>query len=197
MAYSAAFIIYWPLTQQYVYHRVAISKFGNASAVDSASAEGSNPCFANSSDPNFQLQQQAQAETSTIVMYLTLSSAIPATMVSLVLGSYSDQLGRRLLFLLPLVGNLLRGVLAACVIHYGLSVYILLAGNLVEGATGSFFVVILAGFAFTADITPPTRMRTVAMAALEAMYCFVGAFAQVSENYRTVNTVGYNVRLRR
>ena len=181
MAYSAAFIIYFPLIQQYVYHRIAIDKFGNASAADSAAADETNPCFANNSNPNFQLQQEAQAETSTMVLYLTLCSAIPATFVSLIFGSYSDQLGRRLLFLVPIAGSLVKNVLVALVIHYQLNVYVLLAGNAVQGLTGSFFVVSLAAYAFIADITPPTRTRTFAYAALEAMFSITGAAAQVSQ----------------
>ena len=42
-----------------------------------------DPCFASTSDPKYQLQQEALAETSRGVMYPTLASAIPATKVSL------------------------------------------------------------------------------------------------------------------
>ncbi len=49
---------------------------------------------------------QVQAANTTLNIYITLAEFLPAIVMVLVLGAYSDKMGRRPLFILPLIGSI-------------------------------------------------------------------------------------------
>lgn len=91
------------------------------------------------------------------------------------LGSWSDQAGRRSVILLPFVLSLLSGgVLLAMVLVQNLSVYWCLLAAAFIGLTGGHVSIFLSCFSFLADITmESSSSRTLRMAIAESMI-FVG-----------------------
>ena len=85
------------------------------------------------------------------------------------MGSYSDSIGRKLFFLVPIVGNLGKGVVTLLIVKFNLDLnYFFLAFGL-DGIGGSFTTFLLVIFTYTADITLPEHKIIIAIAALEVL----------------------------
>jgi hypothetical protein len=69
-------------------------------------------------------------------MDLDVVSGAIAVMVNLLLGSYSDFLGRRFVLLLPLLGHFLRNLTAPVIIYWDLGLPALYAGYVFDGLCG-------------------------------------------------------------
>ncbi|KAL8617314.1 hypothetical protein ACOMHN_061028 [Nucella lapillus] len=69
-------------------------------------------------------------------MYLDMVSGAISILVNLLLGTYSDLLGRRFLLLVPIVGHLVRNATAPVIIHWRLGLPALYAGYIVDGCCG-------------------------------------------------------------
>nr|KAG5687829.1 hypothetical protein BaRGS_025469 [Batillaria attramentaria] len=135
---------------QYVYRRVADEYTDDLDAIENATSEdtcGVNKV--NTSSPGYQIYAQISAESSRWTMYQTLSSGLPPIITILILGAYSDQVGRRVLFLLPLGATAIRGAILSLVIYFDLHLAFVLVGEFVEGLTGGSLMI--ATFSYTSD----------------------------------------------
>ena len=163
--FSAAYIaVSW--LPQYVHQRL-FETYTNSSS--NTSHHGIYRCDSNVTDNSTLLELKLQQETSQKILYFIYATTLPSFLVNLVMGSYSDSIGRKLFFLVPIVGNLGKGVVTLLIVKFNLDLnYFFLAFGL-DGIGGSFTTFLLAIFAYTADITPPKNKRTIAIAALEVL----------------------------
>ena len=109
----------------------------------------------NSSSPNSckvveTVSQEVQAESSHWLLYLNLASGIPSILMSLLYGSLSDQLGRKLFIVLPAVGSLFNAavILQLVYMRETLPISFLLIGSLVVGFFGNFSVINFAVYSY-------------------------------------------------
>ncbi|KAK7487141.1 hypothetical protein BaRGS_00021636 [Batillaria attramentaria] len=181
--YMAASIGSTPLQAQYVYvrlepHYINISD----SSVDTGA------CTANYSDPRVQALAELQVTCSVkhdegavaeVLLYFSLANTGPMVLTTILLGAYSDVIGRKLLFLLPTAAGLVEFVVTAVIVKLELSLDYFYLLQAVEGFSGSFCALLLATFAYTADLTPPAKSRTFAITILECCLALAGAGASV------------------
>ena len=122
-----------------------------------------NPCNSNESSPEYKLHTEIQQESAKWLIYVALCSYIPPLATNLILGSYSDIKGRKLVFGICTVGNTLRCVIVTFVVYFKANLLFLLLGQLLDGVTGSFTVYFAVSYSYLSDITKPDRSRTVAI----------------------------------
>nr|KAG5699744.1 hypothetical protein BaRGS_014160 [Batillaria attramentaria] len=86
---------------------------------------------------------------------------------TILLGSMSDVIGRRPLIILSCLSSFFKQIIYDVIMKFDLDLTYCFVGNVVDGMSGSFCTLMLAGFAFTADLTPPEKTRTNAIAIVE------------------------------
>lgn len=79
-----------------------------------------NGCEVNLSDPGYILQQEVQAQAANWSMYISLASFLPNLLMTVVYGIYSDQIGRRITFVLPAIGSILSTLADMAIIDFDL-----------------------------------------------------------------------------
>ena len=109
----------------------------------------------------------AQSSASDKSLQFDLALALPSLPAILLLGAYSDHLGRRFLFFASFVGFILRDGVAAAVVFFDLDLNWMFLGIVLNGCCGGTYTVTLAVNAYTADNTPATRVRTMGIALAE------------------------------
>lgn len=149
-----------PLTSQYFYHRF-YPNFFNGTTNDSSAA---SQCERNNSDPLVQNEAELQRQVSKLIMKLNYSGAVPMIVATILLGSLSDVIGRRFLVVFACLASVVKQIVFGVVILFDLDLQFNYLGNVVDGSSGSFCVLLLAGFAITADLTPPGKTRTLGIA---------------------------------
>ncbi|XP_071081274.1 lysosomal proton-coupled steroid conjugate and bile acid symporter SLC46A3-like [Haliotis cracherodii] len=158
--------IHSPLMSQYLYLRYSEEYFPNSTFPERKTSH--SECVANSTAMESDLQKEVQKEATNLNMQLTLATSIPAIFTNLFLGAYSDYFGRRFLFMTMMVGRLTRDLTTVAIIVWNLDLHYFFIGYGADGLCGSSFTFYLAGYAYTADITPPAKVRTVALAVVDA-----------------------------
>ncbi|XP_046575202.1 solute carrier family 46 member 3-like [Haliotis rubra] len=158
--------IHSPLMSQYLYLRYSQQYFPNSTYPERKTSHGQ--CVVNNTAADSDLQDEVQRDATNLNMQLTLATSIPAIFTNLFLGAYSDYFGRRFLFMTMLVGRITRDLTTVATIAWNLDLRYFFIGYGADGLCGSSFTFYLAGYAFTADITPPAKVRTVALAVVDA-----------------------------
>ncbi|GFO49181.1 solute carrier family 46 member 3 [Plakobranchus ocellatus] len=175
----------------------------------------------NSSSAHEDLLNSVQREAANIVLKSTVASGIPSAVACLVVGSYSDFLGRRPLMVASILGGLTKVGSFAAVVRFGLPVQLLsfyhisthrfiivlennnlktrycfpqyfYLGSFVDGALGSFFSMTLTVTAVIVDITPVPQGRAFRFAIVEGTLLIAGALAQLAVGF-IIRTWGYFV----
>ncbi|XP_048258931.1 solute carrier family 46 member 3-like isoform X2 [Haliotis rufescens] len=177
--YISGFISLVPLLSQFVRNRVA-ERYSNNS---NGSVSTGDVCKRNNSDDNIKLGIIIQQDSSELLLITTLPGSIIAILVNLVLGSYSDFLGRRFLFFVPTLGAALKVTLLCFIIGFHMSLNWLYLAYILEGFTGGFTAFLLAVFSYTADVTTPGKKRTVMIALMEGILAVAGAVGQVAVGF--------------
>ena len=109
------------------------------------------------------------SKTSKWILYRSIASSLPSVASSLILGSWSDKVGRKVVLLLPCVGSLLlyaNHILN--VVFFWANVDYLLIGTFISGFFGGFAAILLGVFSYISDVSD-TMQRTVRVAVLESM----------------------------
>ncbi|GFO04026.1 solute carrier family 46 member 3-like [Plakobranchus ocellatus] len=162
--------IYGAAYNQWIYVRFAKDALGtNFSQVDHLSAR--DPCFrGNKSESPYKSDLlQAQAKAARFGVWTMLCALIPSLFTNILLGVFSDQIGRRLIFIAPMAGNLIRSAITCAVALWDLNVYYILIGSFIIGLSGDFAAFFMAMFVYTADNTSKGKNRSLLMVFAQAM----------------------------
>ncbi|XP_046575208.1 solute carrier family 46 member 3-like [Haliotis rubra] len=182
LAFHLAINVRNPLLTQYLYKRYYDEEFDNSTGSTNTPNQTSK-CYVNESDPGYMLQERVQEKTSDIQTLITVIGSSGALVSCMFLGAYSDFLGRRFLFIVPLVGLVLKFWLFSGVIYWNLDLSYMYIGEVFEGISGGYNGVILASYAYTADNTPPKNSRTVGIALIDFTTYLATAASQVITGY--------------
>lgn len=174
------------LTTQLFIHSSVSERYNNDSMVNATT----DTCKANATSPIFQTEQLIQEETSKWVMSFTFALTLPGVASTLVIGSLTDIYGRKLGILLSIVGSLVRAVITIIVMVQKLPLHYLFFGYLVEGFTGSFGTMIMAGFSYVSDISDSRRKRSVRITITEASMAMGSAVASLGGGF-WIDAYGY------
>lgn len=96
----------------------------------------------------------------------------------ILLGSWSDRAGRRLILIIPSLGLAVQASIYITVMYLKLPVAWFLLGRICSGLSGDFNGILAGCFAYVADISD-LRSRTFRVAILEACLGLAGMFASI------------------
>jgi len=108
-------------------------------------------------------------KTSKWILYQSVASTVPSIAASLILGSWSDKVGRKTVLILPSVGSVLLYInYMLNVGYFSLDVNFILIGVCISGFFGGFATTLLGVFSYISDISDKSQ-RTMRVAILESM----------------------------
>ncbi|XP_046575151.1 proton-coupled folate transporter-like [Haliotis rubra] len=163
------YAICFPVFTFYVINVVSEENHYNISA--------SHPC---SNGTHRHQEMELQQKVTEIMTPNPFLSFFPGLIPTLLIGPLLDRLGRKIGFLIPMTGTLVKQIIYLVVICKKLPVRILYIGNAIEGLTGGFATMLMASFVMVADLTLPGRDRTLKISIVEgiqAIFSSLGGFA--------------------
>ncbi|XP_046575185.1 solute carrier family 46 member 3-like [Haliotis rubra] len=171
--------LFMPVMSQYLYHRVSEDVF-NHTLVNTSTTQ---PCYRNKTDPDYMLQEKAQQVTAEKQMQFTMLRSALAILSNIMLGAYSDSIGRKFLFVAPMTGQLIRSAFVSVIIRYRLDLNFLFLSEGIDGLLGSYYGILLASYTFTADNTPATGSRTIGIAVVDLTEFFATSLVSIASGY--------------
>lgn len=180
--YTMVYSVAYSLESQFAYAKVQ-EKYGinktNINATDRSL------CYENTSSKQYILEQKVESEASEWILYFSLAAGVPSVLSIVLIGSFSDFVGRRAMLLLPCFGTLIRFGVFLAVLHFNLHIGFYLIGKFVEGFTGYIFCVVMVCAAYSADLIPPGKSVTMALALLDGVSGMVYAVGGLGAGYFT------------
>ncbi|KAI8784324.1 proton-coupled folate transporter isoform X2 [Biomphalaria glabrata] len=158
----ASYSIFSDAMSQWIYVEFENQVLGaNASLINSTA---SNPCVKdNQTDLWAKELDKAQSLASRFSIYAMIVTLLPAFFTNLLLGIYADQIGRRILFLAPLIGLFIRAFVGFVVAFWKLSIYWNFVGMACIGLTGHLPAIFMGIYVYTADNTGHKKSRSFGM----------------------------------
>lgn len=183
--YAFGIILHVPVIQQYIHKRISEEKGLIYNSTDSKSS--CEPFPMTTSEDTKRIQRQVQSESSYMQLGLVFSASAPSLIVALILGAWSDHVGRRKAMGLPLFGSAIETALVLVVIYLKLPVTTLLIGAFLVGSCGSFPTMVLSVFSYIADITDENQ-RAFRLGILEAIAFLSGMLSHLTSGYLVYNS---------
>ena len=129
------------------------------------------------------INDKVQQESARWSIYLSLATFIPAIFTNLVLGSYSDVIGRKKLLVICLSGKLIRITMVMVTIKMELDFYFFIFGNLIEGLTGASTTLTAVSFSYISDLTKAGNQRTLFIVILDLIWALSYTASSVTVGY--------------
>ena len=171
-----------PLETQYFHYRFASDFFHNSTVSHSIGSHVFSNCNGTSSSHFAQKELALQKHVAKFRMYLSYAGLGPIMVTTVMFGSLSDTVGRRILFLSPCMFMFVKQLIRLFAMGLDLPLWLFYVANIVDGLSGSFSTLFLAICAYTADITPASKERTFGITLLEAVMA-LSAFGQLALGY--------------
>ena len=144
--------------------------------------DNSSSSCTNLTGPNYDLMEEVQKTSSNFKMYLSIASSVPTLFMTLLLGAYSDQAGRRYAIILPLLGSFVYSAIYVSVIYFNLPLWVLLIASFLEGLGGSIETLLVGFFSYIADVTT-NKQRSFRIIVIELLVRLTGAVGPLGFNY--------------
>ncbi|KAJ8384580.1 hypothetical protein AAFF_G00200170 [Aldrovandia affinis] len=184
--YAFAMFMTYPLLQQYIYRRLWEQLTG--------SPYPSNQNVSHCEEDNGNLSRQhdaVQREASLFFLYTELCYLFPSLVMSLLLVTFSDHLGRKLAIALPLAGDFLFAFSYFLVSHFSLNLHFLLGTSFAAGLLGGPASLVGGSFAYVADVCGTGGRKTVRMAALDTLLGVLSGLASLCTGF-FIRAVGFS-----
>lgn len=124
---------------------------------------------------NYKEDKEIQERSSIILLIFTATLSLVSIPPAILLGSWSDRAGRKLVMLLPNALSLLGGGILITISQVeGVNVYWSLAASFVVGLSGGHVSIFLSCFSYLADVSDSSN-RTIRMGIAESMIFIGGA----------------------
>lgn len=185
--YAFGILLHVPIIQQYIYYRISESKGLVTNKTEHLSNCESHVVHGNEQLEN--LQRETQTETSFILLGVILTSTIPTLFMTLMLGSWSDHVGRRIVIAIAIFGSITESSFILLIICFKLPIFFLMISSFISGACGYFPTIILSVFSYIADITQPSQ-RAFRLGILEAVAFISGMISHLSSGW-WIEKTGY------
>lgn len=124
-------------------------------------------------------------------MYSELFSVIPSLLMTLVLVAYSDQRGRKITIILPLIGSLVYCLCFLAVSIFELNLYLLIVASIVSSFFGGIGTMLGGCFSYVADLFEDGKQKMLRMAGLDMMLGLLSGVALISTGY-FLRATGFN-----
>lgn len=178
-------VMYSMLQKEYIFERLSLDY--NLTSSDRKTS--CNVSTVNKSDPEYILQQKVSSETSKWVLYLFVVDFSVALFTTILLGSWSDKVGRKIPLMISACGICILMLTYVIVVNLSLPVPVLLIGHFLCGLSGDLGNIFGCSFSHIADISEK-RNRTFRMAILETSIGLGGFIASLSGG-AWVETAGF------
>ena len=178
--YACALILHAPLIQQYVYQRISEDYQLSGKIKDDVS--GCELSAILNDNVTYEIRKNVQSLTSYIHLGIILSAALPSLFMALLLGTWSDKVGRRIVIFLPVLGGLLDCTCILITMFTRAPLFVLFIGSFINGLGGFFTTMILAVFSYIADITDEDN-RAMRLGILEAVAFTSGMISHMTSGW--------------
>ncbi|XP_063306014.1 proton-coupled folate transporter [Pelobates fuscus] len=158
-----------PLVTQYIWDRVSADLGFNGTKQQGCGH------LNGTTDP---LQQEVETLTSHWSLYINLGGFVVGIFSVMLLGPWSDSVGRRPVLILPGFGLALQAAIYLVVMYQKLHVGYFLLGRIISGISGDFNMILAGCFAYIADVSN-RQSRTFRVAILEACLGIAGMVASI------------------
>ena len=172
-----------PVGEQYIYLR--ISEDMNMTSKDSTASV----CHVNQSTTDYIKQQKIQSETSLWMIYFSISSMIPALMATVFIGGYTDNGGRKIGLISPIIGGIVQIYLLLCTEIFHLPIWFILIGGFLEGLSGGIAMFLMAAFSYISDKTSRSQ-RSLRIIILEMVIGCSSTISFLLSGYM-IQTIGF------
>lgn len=135
--------------------------------------------------------QVVQRAASLFSLYSELFSMIPSLIVTLILVAYSDQCGRKITIILPLVGSLVYILSFLAVSFFELNLYLLIVASFVSSLFGGIGTMLGGCFSYIADMCEDGKQKTLRMAGVDMVIGLLSGVASISTGY-FLRATGFN-----
>ncbi|XP_065652323.1 proton-coupled folate transporter isoform X3 [Hydra vulgaris] len=178
--YACALILHAPLIQQYIYQRISEDYQMSGKIKDDVS--GCELSAIENDNVTYEIRKNVQSLTSYIHLGIILSAALPSLFMALLLGTWSDKVGRRIVLFLPVLGGLLDCTCILITMFTRAPLFVLFIGSFINGLGGFFTTMILAVFSYIADITDEDN-RAMRLGVLEAVAFTSGMISHMTSGW--------------
>ncbi|NP_001086984.2 proton-coupled folate transporter [Xenopus laevis] len=159
-----------PLATQYLWDRLSADIGFNGTRTVGCAMNGSK-----SAGPE---QQEVETLTAHWSLYINLGGFLVGLFSVMLLGPWSDKVGRRPVLMLPCIGLALQAAVYLLVMYQELHVGYFLIGRFISGISGDFNMILAGCFAYIADVSD-RQSRTFRVAVLEACLGIAGMVASI------------------
>ncbi|XP_050406687.1 solute carrier family 46 member 3 [Patella vulgata] len=186
--YMMAAVSLTPVMSQYVVQRLKEAKF-NATFLNITDNDISSPCGNHSNLTEFgRVEQEVQKEASMLTLYYSLTAGSSAILINIFMGPLSDSIGRKTIYLIPVMGVLCKNLIIMFIVYYNMNLNYFYLAYGIDGLCGSYYAVLVAMFSYSADITVPGNSRTIAIAVLEGCLAVAASVGQLATGYLIKST---------
>ncbi|XP_041948456.1 solute carrier family 46 member 3 [Alosa sapidissima] len=185
--YAFGIFLVFPLVQQYVYRRLWQELTNSSYPV----SDNSSRCTPTNGSNHSNQHAEVQRAASLFSLYSDLFSSIPSLTVTLVLVSYSDQCGRKITIVLPLVGSLVYILAFLAVSFFELNLYLLIVASFVSSLFGGVGTMLGGCFAYIADMCEDGKQKMMRMAGVDMVIGLLSGVASISTGY-FLRAAGFN-----
>lgn len=116
---------------------------------------------------------------------------IPSLTVTLMLVAYSDQRGRKITIILPLIGSLIYTMSFLAISFFELNLYLLIVASLVSSLFGGSGTFLGGCFSYIADLCEDGKQKTLRMAGVDMVIGLLSGVASLSTGY-FLRAAGFN-----
>lgn len=173
---------------EYAYYTIMNQQYPNG--MEESDGDGS-ACTVNTSSKGYQQHLVIQKLQSQWSIYCTLASNIPSIFVNINIVSYSDIYGRKLFFLAPLLGTMLKSVLCAFGMYFQLNIKWFIPFYFIEGCGGLWIASLAMTLCFISDITIPGKQRSFAIGVVETSFELGSLLSSLLSGYLIKYTKGF------
>ncbi|PVD25851.1 hypothetical protein C0Q70_13515 [Pomacea canaliculata] len=152
-------------------------------------------CSSTVSNATNQEEDEAQKQLTAFNLYVFYTGTCTMIVAAFFMGALSDVKGRSLLLVLPSLASLLDHVYHLLMMWFDLDVRFLYLVAALHGITGSYCALSMGIFAVTADLTPPSKSRTMAIAVMEFVTAIAAVVGKLVSGYLLQNFGYFNASL--
>ncbi|KAK6181348.1 hypothetical protein SNE40_009220 [Patella caerulea] len=128
-------------------------------------------------------EQEIQKKAASLTLYYSLVGGFIAVLTNIYMGPLSDAVGRKTIFLIPVLGILAKDLIISFIVFYNLNLNYFYLAYGIDGLSGSYFTLLVAMFSYSADVTVPGNSRTIAIAILEGCSAVASSAGQLATGY--------------
>ncbi|XP_068708806.1 proton-coupled folate transporter-like [Montipora foliosa] len=176
--YSCGLLMTEPVYQQYVYYRLSEERGFPYHFQKQKSGCGSKPL----NDSMQKLEKEVQSYASYVQLGTVMISTFPSIVITLLMGGWTDKVGRRPALILPVVGIALDAGVVLIVMYAKLPIYFLFVGALIHGLFGCYTTILFACMSYIVDTTEKGQIAF-RLGILEFLVLLGGMAAQLSSGF--------------